>query len=272
MPTPIDGDNVLYHYFQSELVAKDRPENHAIITRMILDLSIWFPPVVYQKIPVLLPFVVRDPTCRRAVNKEKEEWGSCDEQGYFRDDNTLIKAIPRKFRIISPRKEYAYKRLGNGFVASHVWRETANRHSLASRDPLLNSFIPNLVWLPRQLSKLTDREGSFAQRYLQKLSLTIYRDVLLSGSLSAYVRPVWEKLPTPSRIEMVETGRNYFDIREDDVNKFISKLKEQVNILQSQDVGQKIYCSRYLKSFELLSPETKINFLSNLEIYLKTLA
>lgn len=268
----IDGDNALYHYFSTDLVAKESPENHALIMRMITDLSIWFPQKVYQKMPVLLPFVVRDPTCRKAVNKRQEEWGSCNDQGYFRDDNTLIKAIPRKFLIKSKRKAYSGKRMGKGFIASHVWRKTRGG-TLASRDPLLNSFVPNLVWLPRQISKLTDREGSFAQRFLQKLSLSMFRDVVVPGSLAEYTDRVWEMLPVPSGVDTPEASSgNSFDVNEKDVSRLVEKIAEQSSVLRSHQPNKKIYCSRYLASYSKLPSEKRVALQKNLENYLSLLS
>jgi len=43
--------------------------------------------------------------------------------------------------------------MGNEFVASHVWR-VVDHAEVKSRLPLLNSFVPNLVWLLVQVSKL----------------------------------------------------------------------------------------------------------------------
>jgi hypothetical protein len=172
----LDGDNVLYHYFKQVLNAEDA-ESRTLLRKLLNNLSIWLPVELYQKLPVLLPFVVRDPWCREAVNKTAEEWGTCNADGYFRDDNSLIKPIPRPFKIRGKSPTYNNCKLGRGFVASHLWRVVLDSSKRASEDPYLNSFIPNLTWLPRQISKFTDREGSFAQKYLQALSYAIYHDV-----------------------------------------------------------------------------------------------
>jgi hypothetical protein len=63
--------------------------------------------------------------------------------------------------------------MGTSFVASHVWRELVPSGQ-ASRERATYSFVPNLVWLPAQVSKLSDREGSFVQTYLQALSWKIW--------------------------------------------------------------------------------------------------
>ena len=52
---------------------------------------------------------------------------------------------------------------------------------------MLNSFVPNLVWLPVQISKLTDREGSYAQRFLQAISCQIYKNISLPKELTEHL-------------------------------------------------------------------------------------
>jgi hypothetical protein len=56
------------------------------------------------------------------------------------------------------------------------------------------------VWLPTQVAKLSDREGSFAQSYLQALAIKIYRDVPVAKGLKQVVDETWEKLPTPGGV------------------------------------------------------------------------
>ncbi len=129
----IDGDNILYRYFKDELVERDNSESRLLIRCMIHDLSIWLPLELYRSVPVLLPFVIRDPTCRKTVNKKREAWGSCDSNGYFRDDNTLVKAIPRKYKITSQNKAYSGRKIAKGFVASHVWRKLLDKPELATK-------------------------------------------------------------------------------------------------------------------------------------------
>jgi hypothetical protein len=70
----------------------------------------------------------------------------------------------------------------------------------STRDPLTYSFVPNLVWLPRQVGKLSDREGSFSQTYLQALSVKIYRSLPVAKSLRPFVDKAWAKLDVPEGI------------------------------------------------------------------------
>jgi hypothetical protein len=119
--------------------------------------------------------------------------------GYFRDDNSLIKSLPRSLSIRSPRQPHLNgARMATEFVAAHVWRTCNDGGDLASRRPSLNSFVPNLVWLPSQVAKLTDREGSTVQVTLQSLAWALYRNAPVEPWLETVVDEAWSLLPEPA--------------------------------------------------------------------------
>ena len=95
-----------------------------LVSRLIANLGIWFHPDLYQRMPILLPFAVRDPLCRKQKKDEIEAWGSPNEMGYLRDDNSLVKSLPKSLKVNSNNNSsYGGKKVGKGFVASHVWRQ-----------------------------------------------------------------------------------------------------------------------------------------------------
>jgi len=184
-----------------------------LFERLLIDLSIWIPPSFCKKLPIILPYVVRDPSCRVKRETGEDEWGSANEHGFLRDDNTLIKGLVRSFDIRSPTvRSYDGFRLGRGFVASHIWRNVRIKgtHMISSRHHKLNSFVPNLAWLPIQISKLTDREGSLPQRLLQAISHKIYREI----SLPREILNLWEYLPFP------EEFHDFFSVSDFSVQPF----------------------------------------------------
>lgn len=242
----IDGNNIIYHHLQKDLKNNDLELFQKFIVMVINDLGIWFSPEVYQLMPILRPYVVRDSNCRRRQGGV-EAWGAPDENGYLRDDNSLIKDLPNSLYIHSPKKYYNGNRIGKGFTASHIWRAikySKVRAKLASNDPMLNSFVPNLVWLPKQVAKLTDREGSFAQLYLQSLSLKIYRNQDVSKELNNYVEEAWKMLKRPEIPE-----KNLPEIKElsffQPTNRFFNNRKN--NLL------------KVCQAFESLKNEEPIN-------------
>jgi hypothetical protein len=261
----IDGNHVLYHYMEKELRDRDIWLFQMLAARLLTSLAIWFNPATYVLCPILLPFVVRDPTCRKRKTTDVEAWGSPNAAGYFRDDNTLIKALPRQLRVdCEANSLYHGRTIGNGFVAAHVWRVIESKAAkLSSRDALTNSFIPNLVWLPTQVAKLTDREGSFAQLYLQALSAKIYRNVEVVAPLKKIADDAWNRLPMPlgvpenglpnlDEIAFFEHSTKFARRRLETVAHVVSAVKA---IQQGEPLKKKLISGRYTTGLPEVGPQ-----------------
>lgn len=251
----VSGENILYHYIQKNILDTDEitPFQKELIERLIVDLSIWIPLNVYEKMPVLLPFVVRDLSARKNKETGADEWGSSNNKGYLRDDNSLIKNIFSSCPIKSNHiAEYNKSYLGNGFVASHIWREIVGTTKLASVIPQTNSFVPNLVWIPKQISKLTDREQSYAQKLLQSISHQIYA----GNNNDKYTKNIWKSLPNPKVGHKIKLDQlNFFDVSEDWLMKRSKKLQNEIDYLiqvieRSEKEDKKIKCSRYVPTLK----------------------
>jgi hypothetical protein len=277
-PAKVDGDNVLYHYLQKDLYESDVWLFQMLAARLVSSLGIWFSTSTYQALPVILPFAVRDPTCRKRGEDDAEEWGAPDARGYFRDDNSLIKNLPSALTIRSPRKIYNAHRLGNGFVAAHVWRELSDSTvgaDLSSRDPWTNSFVPNLVWLPRQVAKLTDREGSFTQQYLQAVAWKTYRSLPVEGALKDAVDRIWLMLPEPTAIPAQALPSvaelSFFDTTERFLTARLNAIDSVVEALGTlQDEGpmdRKVISSRYSEGLKNLPDRARSELGSVLRVY-----
>jgi hypothetical protein len=201
----IQGNDLLYHYFQKTLLETNPEQFRDVVRGLILGLGIWLPPAAYERFPLLVPYAVRDATCRGDRRRGiADQWGAPDSRGRFRDDNSLIKGIPRSLGVRNPANALVDKsRMGTGFVAAHVWRKLSDGQD-APRNELTYTFLPNLVWLPSQLAKLSDREGGYAQTFLQAISLALYRDRPLTPRLEQVVAPIWDLLPV--RDEIAEIG------------------------------------------------------------------
>lgn len=208
MPRRIDGNNALYHYLQKVIIPRDDEFSRELVRRLILDLSVWFPVDVYRAVPVLLPFCVRDSTVK------SKEWGSASPQGCLRDNNSALKLLVGNYAIQSPRiGVYPRASRGQGFVASHAWRRIRidGRSQYATTHPRTYSFIPNLAWLPAQVAKLTDHEGSYAQQVLQAISHALYAPA--AHAHPAGLASVWEALPPPELQMDVDVRQlNYFAV------------------------------------------------------------
>ena len=270
----VDGTTILYHYLQKSLQNDDIWLYQNLVAKLITSLGVWFPPSSYAHLPIPLPYVVRDNTCRKRKVGQVDQWSSPDEHGFLRDDNSLVKNLNTTFSIHAQNfTEYNKKKMGKGFIAAHVWRITPEG-DFASRNHLGNSFWPNLVWLPGNVAKLTDREGSFAQKFVQALSLKIYRNVQIHENLLPFVEDAWKLFPTEHGIldqVIPELDKlNYFEIPENFIPKKISDIRIVSEGLRRVSDGlpleNKILHTRYTKGLPEIEKETA----KSLSNYLKT--
>lgn len=208
----LQGNNLLYHYFQKTLLEENPEQFKAVVRGLILGLGVWLPPSAYKRFPLLVPYAARDAACRGDKRRGiPDQWGAPDATGRFRDDNSLIKGIPRSLIVTNPSNGIVNgNRIGTGFVAAHVWRKLSDG-SDAPKNEATYSFLPNLVWLPAQLAKLTDREGAFAQTLLQAISSALYRKVPLKPRLAAFVAPIWEKLPVRDEVAEIDVPLDHLN-------------------------------------------------------------
>jgi hypothetical protein len=256
----IDGNHVLYHFLQKGLLQEDVWLFQMLTARLVASLGIWLPVEAYAIMPILTPHAVRDNTCRKDIKAGRPEaWGSPNGEGYFRDDNSLIKGVPTALTIESRFSEYNGSRMGRGFVASHVWRKRTDGGS-APQHALTNSFIPNLVWLPTQVAKLSDREGSFVQTYLQAISKKVYHSVPVSIHQQDTIARAWQLLPDPSGIPLQGIPRvdelNFFEYSEEFMVsrlRSIRKVQELVACATRRRAGPKV-SKRYNEGLALMNP------------------
>ena len=148
-------------------------------------------------------------------------------------------------------KDYNNKKLANGFVASHIWRKLQINNAFASTFEKTNSFIPNLVWLPKQISKLTDREGSYAQNLLKAISYQIYFD---ANQQSDFKKEIWAELNNPGiniKYPVDVSKLNYFKIPDTWINKKKNGLLTEIALIKRTIftgliANEKVKCSSYL--------------------------
>jgi hypothetical protein len=276
----VDGQNVLYHYLQKNIMREDDDFSKELLKHLLTDLSIWIPINFYCRLPIILPYVVRDNSCRIKQLSGEDEWGAANSNGFLRDDNTLLKGIVRSFAIKSPKiSVYNRKTLGTGFVTSHIWGKVSidDTSMISSRHHMLNSFVPNLVWLPVQISKLTDREGSYAQKILQSISHNIYRAISMPKEISQ----IWEALPYPEDFEYFNvdlTKLNYFIVSDLWLGKRINGLVSEIDEILSVDKFDnskrfKVKSKRYLPTLKQINTgrRKEINeWLSRYQLWLRS--
>jgi len=264
----VKGDDLLYRFFV-DLFEDEGDLATKLPGRMLAGMGIWLPLETYRTLPVLLPWVVRDHTCRG--NKKKgipDQWGAPNADGFLRDDNSLIKGLPKSLSVNRNAQTHLRgARMGSEFVASHVWR-VVDHNDLASRVPLLNSFVPNLVWLPAQVAKLTDREGSPVQKALQALAWKTYRHAPVDDHLSDVVEEAWSLIPEPDADIDTEV-ENWFDPTERFYTTRRSRLSDVIAALRSLEAGEslthKVTTTRYGEGLPHVSESARRELLGFLE-------
>lgn len=162
-----------------------------------LDLAkryaVWIPVDTYVRAPWLAPYAVRRARIRndaRVKGGERDMWGFPDDQGYFTDDNSLIKQIHKGKRVTPGTSPYQSIRLSGGMICCHVWAGT-------TKNPLLFSFVPNLVWLPKSLAPLSDNhdggEPHPVHTYLQAVSVSRFGSQIVEVGAERVVA-AWDEL------------------------------------------------------------------------------
>jgi hypothetical protein len=258
-----DGDNLLYRLL-SDLIKQGGSNGQWLVEHIVADCSVWWDPKVYAECPVLLPWAVRDPKSRG--NKSKglpDEWGSPNSAGYFRDDNSLVKGLVKALSVRGPAGGYMTgQRLGLGWVAAHIWRDNSG-DVLASRDPRLYTFTPNLVWLPRQIAKLSDVEGGPVQAALKSISRALYRPTQPVGAKHAIAEKAWSYLADEQNPKhAIDLERlSYFDEPEKTIAMRQKRTKEVVDALISLESGgrltKKVVSGRYTSGLPSVSAKAR---------------
>jgi hypothetical protein len=276
----VDGNDLLYHFLQKVLLEEDAEQFEALATRLVVALGVWFPPEIYRRHPILLPYAVRDPKCRGDKRCGlPDEWGSPSADGRFRDDNSLVKGLPRSLSVSNAGNRLLHgKRLGTGFVASHVWRKLTDGRD-AARNWKTYTFVPNLVWLPSQLSKLSDREGSFVQTFLQALARRIYSSRPETPALKRIADQAWALLPErpeAARLRLPDArDLNYFAIDEAWIRRRIQTVEAVERAVGEAAAGKplrgKVISSRYGAGLGHLRREVALTLRADLGNYLGAL-
>lgn len=190
------------------------PVDDELACEIVAQVGIWISPRLFQRLPILLPHVVRDATARGRSSPDGEQWASPNASGYLRDDNSLVKEAVKSLRIEAPTSSYDGMCIGQGWVAAHVWQFTADG-TRATLDATTNSFVPNVVWLPRALARLSDVQGSRFQAQLIWIARHLYGDVRFCPRLARIVDATWAKLPVPQATEPRTLGRlNLFELND----------------------------------------------------------
>ena len=249
-----DGDNLVFDFFKDLFDRKPELATE-FACELVRATGIWIPIEVYRSCPVLLPWVVRDQDCRPSVtNNRPEQWGAPNQDGYFRDDNSMVKGLVRSVPVRGPRgSSMNGVRMGKGWVASHVWRSHRGSQRSTNTDPELNTFVPNLVWLPNQIAKLSDQDQGPVQTALKQVAQSIYKSVDVEPRLTEIVESAWTKLPSVGTGCEVDLEDLYWFDVPDGPDDFVEKRQQATrraidaidSIERNDPIGPWRVCHRY---------------------------
>lgn len=152
----VDADVVFTKYLKSNFDKPLETLKDDEIVNLILKFGIWMSIDSYKKAPWIARYAIRTLRPRidnRFLGEKRDLWGTPSVEGYFTDDNSLIKGSYKRMRVIGKHNPYGESIITSGLVCCHVWPST-------TKDPQLFSFIPNLIWVPKSLSRYTDVLGN----------------------------------------------------------------------------------------------------------------
>ena len=197
MPIVQDADLQLSEFVNASYGLDLNALSDEDIVKLVIRFAIWPSTESYANAPWLARYAVRRQrhrTDERAPGEKRDLWGMPDDMGYFADDNSLLKSTYKNLQISGPQNPYKTSKLSTGLVCCHIWSATTS-------DPLLFSFLPNLVWLPKSLSRFTDvykeKDTHRVHYVIQELSHRRYREVMTKvGSVDC--DRAWSRLVRPS--------------------------------------------------------------------------
>jgi len=204
----VDADVVFTKYLKSNFDKALKSLKDDDIANLILKFGIWMSTDSYKNAPWIARYALRTVRPRidnRFPGEKRDLWGTPSMEGYFTDDNSLIKSCYKNMRVIGKHNPYGESIITSGLVCCHVWPGT-------TKDPQLFSFIPNLIWVPKSLSRYTDVLGNKPihkiHYILQNCSISRFKSVSVRTG-SDDVNVAWSKLKPnnitmPSEIDFAE--------------------------------------------------------------------
>lgn len=248
----------------------DSSEYLAVAHALVQRLSIWWPPEIYAELPVLVPWAIRDRSARYDMGPEM--WSAPRDDGYLRDDNSIIKKLPLPLTISAPLAHpYGGRKPWRGFMACHLWRDLPDG-SRTGTSPWLYSFVPNLVWLPMPFARLSDIEAGPIQSLLQRTSIALYRAVRAISAVEDYQTSAWAALPEPEPGEDLDLDKIcYFNVDRAFVRRRLSYIDRFISgaesVLTTGRLERKLISTRYTAGFQLLDHASIAAFADALRAY-----
>ena len=191
--TAVSAMSAIYHSMANVFTSDERHRHTA--RRLLLATGVWMPLEVYKQWPVLYPWVVRD---NQLANSDKGI--AHPTSGLQRNDNgpigRLKNGLPVRWATAAPTLHVKpLKRGHQQWWQAHVWEGMTT-------NALTNSFVPNLVWLPEAIGRLTDPDvqgakSTLFQEEIKAIAWSLYRHAPVIDPLQDTVEGIWQTIPEP---------------------------------------------------------------------------
>lgn len=243
---------------------------------LLLRAGVWLPVETYQKWPVLLPWIVRDNSVAQSKTKAAHTGKdliktASSGTGLLRSDNAPIGGLKKDLPVMwagGLHETFMSKPLKGGtheWMQSHCWSYLSDTGQSTATHPLTNSFVPNLVWLPHAMGRLTDDERLVFAAELRAIAWARYRHVEVDRAFRDVVEEAWSLLDPPQAddVHMGHLGRaNEFKVPAKFYQSKVEKVRSisaYLDKLQSgHDVsGVDLAPAVYKESLASLSPESR---------------
>ena len=194
-----DADVVFTKYLKASFEKPLESLKDDDIANLILKFGIWMSIDSYKNAPWIARYAIRTLRPRidnRFPGEKRDLWGTPSVEGYFTDDNSLIKSSYKNMRVVGRNNPYGENFITSGLVCCHVWPHT-------TKDAQLFSFIPNLIWIPKSLSRYTDVLGNKPihkiHYILQNCSISRFKSIQVRTGMDDAMS-AWSKLEGNNKI------------------------------------------------------------------------
>ena len=242
----MDANLVLWNELEERGVSSLGQLNESEVVELAMRYAVWIPTETFEKTPWLAPYALRKGRIRidaRAPGDKRDLWGFPDENGYFTDDNSLIKGVFQRRGVRPIGSAYGTSRFRRGLVCCHVWAGTTT-------NPLLFSFIPNLVWLPSSLAPFSDGhlagEPHQVHKTLKAVSFTRYFQHKTEVA-QARVAEAWKGLQL-AELQTVKYEQYEFEIDNqliDLVSKRLKRITDFLSVVIEEKERPQRFSRRY---------------------------
>jgi len=194
----MDADAVFLDSIQEMGYSNPTEIDENTLVELALRFAIWPSIATYKSAPWLAPFAIRRIRNRTEVNApglKRDLWGLPTEEGYFADDNSLIKSTALNRSLSPDSNPYGNAKISRGLVCCHIWAGTTS-------EPLLFSFVPNLVWLPKSLASYSDAHHAGTPHAIHFALMQVSGERYGRDHTNPRVTKAWSLLSSPGHIAL----------------------------------------------------------------------